>query len=294
MEFKQLECFVKVVDKKSFSKAAKSLFISQPAVTSSIQKLELGLDIKLINRNGKDISLTEAGIELYSYAIELINLRSKAINAIGIHNHIENRVLTIHTSTIPARYILPELILKFKSEYKDFSTELKISDSRAVVDDILIGKINLGFVGSEYPNNLLNYIDFYEDELVLITSNDVEFDSDLPSFDELIKYDLILREDGSGTRAILEDEFKSSNLNINKFKSISENEDSQSIKKMVSLGYGISFVSKLDIQNELKLGLLKSYSVKDLNLKRNFKIVYAKYRHFSPIETAFKNYILNL
>ncbi len=292
MEFKQLECFIKVVDKKSFSKASEALFISQPAVTSNIQKLENWLKLKLVNRNGKEISLTEAGVVLYSYANELINLREEALSELNAHSNFENGSLSINASTIPAQYIVPKMIYDFKNEYKSLNCELSMGDSKQVVNDVLLGKINIGFVGSEYPNKELKYIDFFDDEIVLITSNDVLLQGDEVSLDMIQNFDLIIREDGSGTRELLENELRRNRKGLSFFNSVSENDNSQSIKTMVSLGYGVAFASRLDIKNELKLGLLKEYRVSELNLKRSLKMVHAKYRHFSPVETSFKNFVL--
>ncbi len=292
MEFKHLECFIKVIDKKSFSKASESLYISQSAVSNNIQKLESYLKVKLINRNGREISMTEEGKILYSYAKELLKLREKALSELNAKKHLASESIAINSSTIPAQYILPKIIRAFKKDYPSINVELGINSSREVALDILSGRINIGFVGSEYKNKMLEYIDFYHDELVLISPKDWKFSSESISINELKNQDLIIREDGSGTRRILEQELLKNGKNLSYFQSISEFEDNQAIKKMVELGGGIAFVSKLDIKNELELGLLNAYRVKDLRLKRKFKMVYAKDRHFSPIEIAFKDFVL--
>ncbi len=293
MEFKQLECFVKVVDKKSFSKASESLYISQPAVTSNIKKLENYLNIKLINRNGKDISMTNEGEILYSYANELLKLREKAMTDINYNKNLYTSSICINSSTIPAQYIIPNIIKEFKQEYTSISFDVSISSSREVALDILSGRINIGFVGSEYNNKLLEYIDLYDDEVVMISSKKLEFEKNIIALDNIKQFDLILREDGSGTRNIFENALNKVGKSLSFFKSINEFQNSQSIKKMVELDCGIAFVSNLDIKNELELGLLNVYRISELNLSRNFKIVYAKDRHFSPAEIAFKDFVLN-
>ncbi len=292
MEFKHLECFIKVVDKKSFSKASEALYISQSAVSNHIQKLESYLKVKLINRNGREISMTEEGKILYSYANELLNLKEKALSELNANRHLGSESIAINSSTIPAQYIVPEIIKEFKKDYPTINMELAINSSREVALDILSGRINIGFVGSEYKNKMLEYVDFYDDELVLISPKGLKFPSEIISINELKNLDLIIREDGSGTRRILEQELLKNGKNLSLFKSISEFEDNQAIKKMVELGGGIAFVSELDIRNELELGLLSAYKVKDLALQRKFKMVYAKDRHFSPIEIAFKDFVL--
>ncbi len=293
MEFRQLECFIKVVDKKSFSKASESLYMSQPAVTNNIQKLEDYLKVKLINRSGKEISMTSEGEILYSYANELINLREKAMADISSNKNLHSFSISVNSSTIPAQYLIPNIIKDFKKKYVNINFDVSISSSREVALDILSGRINIGFVGSEYKNKLLEYIDLYDDEVVMITSKNVKFKEDIVSLDEIRQCDLIIREDGSGTRRIFEKSLNDIGKTLSFFKSINEFQNSQSIKKMVELDCGIAFVSKLDIKNELELGLLNAYRVAELDLSRKFKIVYAKNRHFSPAELAFKDFVLN-
>ncbi len=292
MDFKQLECFVKVIDKKSFSKASELLYMTQPAVTSNIQKLELFLDCKLINRNGKAISMTKEGEILYLYAIELIKLREKALHDVKFNkkNLIDN--LKITASTIPSQYILPKIVSNFKKEFKDLKIDLSVGSSRDVIEDVLAGKINIGFVGSEYKNKSLEYIDFFDDELVMIISKDIQFYNKEISLKEIGKFDIFVRKEGSGTRSILENALNNIGKTLSFFKSVNEVQSCQFIKSIVELGGGIGFVSKLDIKNEIKLGLLNSYKVKELKLNRKFKMVYAKDRHFSPAEIAFKDFII--
>ncbi len=293
MEFKQLECFIEVSQEESFSKAAENLYMSQPAVSGNIQKLENALNIKLINRNSREFELTESGKLLYVYAKELVNLKNKALLELNLYKNLEFGTLNIYSSTIPARYLLPKLIKEFKTKYKDINCSLHSTDSKKVTDDILSGKINFAFVGSKKDNKKLLYEDFYEDDLLMISSNENNFSSDKCNLNDIKNQTIIVRESGSGTREVLEKALHKKGLSLSYFNDVIVNEDSQSIKQMVKLGFGISFCSILDIEYEIALGLIKSTRIEELDLKRMFSLVSARDRHFSPVETAFKKFILS-
>lgn len=293
MDFKQLECFVYVVEKKSFSKASDALFISQPAVTSNIQKLENWLKLKLINRHSKEISMTKEGKILYYYAKELLKLREKALSELSESGDSKFEVLSMNSSTIPAQSIVPGIVSEFKKQNPRLVLDLRVSSSRDVLDDLLSGRINIGFVGSEIQNKAFKSIDLFEDELLMICSNELSFPSSELVFEDLKDFDLFLREEGSATRKIFEDALLTSGKSLSFFRSVSEVQSSQAIKSMVHLSSGIGFVSSLDVENELKLKRLKSFKLKGMDLKRKFKMVYAKDRHFSPIETAFVAFVLS-
>lgn len=290
MEFKQLECFVTVARKKSFSKAADILFLSQPAITSNIQKLEKELDTILFDRN-KNISLTKGGLEFLTYAVEMLNIRDKSKLAISQFNNNIEGVLEICASTIPAQYLLPHIIKAFKEIYPKVLFYINHKDSKEVAEDILSGVTNFGFIGGKYFYEGIEYIDFYEDKLVLITCPDKKFDTSNLTSKDLIGEEIVLREEGSGTRLLIENALKANKLNLSIFRSQTINYSLEAIKKMVTLNIGISFSSEISVKNEVASGSLNQYDVEDLNLKRNFSLVYCNNRYLSPVEEKFMEFV---
>lgn len=291
MEFKQVECFVAVARKKSFSRAADVLFMTQPAVTISVQKLEKELGITLFDRKTRKITLTEGGEIFYRYAVEMINLFAKAEYSLNeFKNNIEG-MLEICASTIPEQYLLPYIAKAFKEIYPLVRFSISHKDSREVVEEILSGRINFGFVGAKHAYETLEYIDFYADRLVLITSPEKSFAADAVSITSLVGEDVVLREEGSGTRLLLEKALKERKLAISMFRSQAINDSLEAIKKMVSLGVGISFVSAIAVKLEVASGQLKQYEIEDLDLNRHFSLVYCNNRCLSPIEEKFKDFV---
>lgn len=293
MEFNQVKIFVAVAQKKSFSKAAELLFISQPTVTSNVQKLENELGIKLIHRKSKNASLTEGGILFYRYAVELVNIYAQAQYSISKYKNDIEGELEIYASTVPEQYLLPHIVKAFKKEYPLVLFSVRHKDSREVLDEILFGRINFGFVGAKYPSDVLEYIDFYDDRLVLITSLEKKLNTDSVNIETLKGEDIILREEGSGTRLLFENALKKKKLDITMFGSQTINESLEAIKKMVALGVGIGLVSYIAVKHEVTSGKLRQYKIQDLELNRKFSLVYCKNRCLSPIEEKFKDFIAN-
>ncbi len=290
MEFKQLECFVTVARKKSFSKAADVLFLSQPAITSNIQKLEKEFGTMLFDRN-KNINLTKVGMEFFPYAVEMLNIRDKSKVTISQYNNNIEGVLEICASTIPAQYLLPHIIKAFKEIYPNVLFYIYHKDSKKVAEDILSGVSNFGFIGAKYAYEGIDYIDFYEDKLLLITSPEKTFASNTIEIKDLIGEEIVLREEGSGTRLLIENALKEKELDLSIFKSQTINYSLEAIKKMVSLNIGIGFSSVISVIDEVATGHLNQYEVEDLNLNRNFSLVYCNNRYLSPVEEKFKEFV---
>ncbi len=291
MDFKQLECFVTVAREKSFSKAAEILYLSQPSVTSKVQKLESKLDITLFNRKNKNISLTEGGEMFYRYATELLNLCAKAENSICEYKKNIEGVLTICASSIPEQHLLPYIVKAFKEKYPQVVFSIRHKDSKEVVEEILAGTINFGFVGAKYVSEALEYIDFFDDRLLLVTAKEKKLNGKPITIDMLFGEDIVLREEGSGTRLLIENALKEKKLDFNIFKSQTINESMEAVKKMVALGVGISFISEIAVKDELATGQLVSYDIEDLKLDRHFSLAYSKNRCLSPIEEKFKEFV---
>ncbi|MDI9496678.1 MAG: selenium metabolism-associated LysR family transcriptional regulator [Bacillota bacterium] len=296
MEFNQLESFIKVVKFKSFSLAAKELYTTQPTVSNNIKNLEKELNTTLLDRNSKTISLTDSGKLFYKYAVELVNIRDKAKFAIADHDCKVEGVIEICASSIPEEYILPYVIKDFSKKYPKVLFSVTHKDSRKVIDSILEGKLNYGIVGAKYYSEVLEYIDFYEDEIVLCLPEGERnpwSDKDLLDIKTLFSEKFIFRKPGSGTRRLIEERLSEKGIDLDDLNIISYIDSNEMIKKMVELGLGISFMSKIAVKNECDLKLIKTLRIKDLDLRRNFYFVYNKNRTLPPLVEAFKDFLIS-
>lgn len=296
LDIRQLETFIQVARLKSFSKAAEKLFITQPTVTNHIQNLEQELGTILINRSGKNISLTDAGSLFYKHAINIINSCEMAKFDLSSYKGSIRGHLYIYSSTVPRKYILPKILTEFAKKYPNVKYTLNNKDSKDIINSILEGDTDFGIVGAQHPSNKLKYIELVVDELLVITPNIEKFSKpnySSISIDILLKEKIILREEGSGTRYALLNELKNKGIDIDELNIVGYVEDAETIKELVSLGFGISFVSKRGIPQDLELGKYKAYYVEGLELKRKFYFVYHNKRQLSPLNEAFKSFVLD-
>ena len=296
MEFNQLESFISVVKNNSFSYAAKELYTTQPTVSNNIKNLEKELNTTLLDRTSKTISLTDSGKLFYKYAVELINIRDKAKFTISEHSGMVEGEIVICASSIPEEYVLPYIIKGFSKVYPKVSFSVTHKNSKDVIDDIIEGKLNFGIVGAQYNSELLEYIDFYEDELILCVPNIDKYSCsnyEYLDINNLYSEKFIFRKSGSGTRKLIEQKLLEKGIELDDLNIVSYVDSNEMIKKMIELNLGVSFISQIAVKNEVDLGLVKSLNIKDLDLKRNFYFVHSKKRTLSPLVEAFKNYIIN-
>lgn len=295
MDFRQLETFVEVVKLKSFSKAAEKLFITQPTVTNHIQNLENELGTLLINRFGKKITLTDAGNLLYKYAINILNACEMAKFDLASYQGKIQGHLHVFSSSVPRKYLLPSIIKDFIDTYPDVTFSLSDKDSKEVINGILDGETDFGILGAKYSSNNIKYLDLMDDRLVLITPNSCKYPNEnftYVSKDVLFNEKILFREEGSGTRDLIETVFEKAKLPISKLKIAAYIEDTETIKELVSLGVGVSFLSENSVKNDLILKKYKVFYIDGLDFRRNFYFAFHKNRQLSPLSEAFKNYIL--
>lgn len=296
LDFRQLETFIEVANSKSFSRAAEKLYITQPTVTNHIQNLEKELGTLLINRSGKNISLTDAGNLLYKYAINIVNYCEMAKFDLAAHKGRIQGHLNIYSSSVPRKYILPIIIRDFIKIYPDVSFSLLDKDSKDVINSVLNADTDFGIVGAKYPHDSLSYIELMKDQLVLIAPNNKLYTKENYStlkLEEILDKRFIFREEGSGTRALLENKIKEKNIDISELSILAYIEDTETIKELVSLGLGISFISKKAIKDDIESKKYKAYYVEELELNRKFYFVYHNRRQLSPLNDTFKNFVLD-
>ena len=292
MDLWQLQIFCKVVEMKGFSRAGNVIHLSQPTISSHIKDLENHFDCQLIDRLGKKAVPTKAGALLYRYARKLIALRDETEAAMAeFHGKIKGR-LVIGGSTIPGGYILPKCIGAFTMVYPEVTISLIIGDTERIIQDVLSGSSELGIVGAKTSNKSIHQEKLIEDEMRLIVTSDhkwAEKKHISPNF--MFSEPFIIRERGSGTLksiklSLKEKGYTSDNLNI-----VAEMGSTEAVIQGIKNNVGVSILSTIAVAEELKSGTLKSLSIKNLNLKRNFYLITHKQRSPSPLCKTFRNFL---
>lgn len=292
MNLKQLESFALIIESRSFSQAAKKLFLTQPTISSHISLLEKELNTQLLVRTTKDVHPTEDGKRLYTYAKQILNLQNTILQEFNVKSEDSN-LLTLGASTIPEQYILPEVLPRYIRKNK---TELKIlqGDSSEVINQIINKEVEVGLVGTEIENSSLIFEPFYKDKLVIITPvNDkyIKMKKDGFHVKDLLKEPIIMREEGSGTRKEIREFLKAHNFDINNLNVIATLNSIEAIKKSVQNNMGISIVSNLAVEDFAKDNKVLLFEFEEMDMYRNLYIVRNKEMYMSKCALKFIKFI---
>lgn len=293
MDFKQLDAFTRVIELKSFTRAAESLYLSQASVSLYIHSLEKDLNTQLIVRSTKELVPTKSGTKLYEYAKNILALRDIALFEIQAQKTSLSGEFEIMASTVPAQYILPEILTSFNKVYPEISFVVHQSDTSGVTKGVISQECEFGIVGGKLEAATCNYDHIVSDTLVLIAPPDAEIDGitlkKLPEF--LYTQNFIMRESGSGTRAGYENFMKNEGIDPAKVKTIASFSNTQSILHSVAKGLGVSIVSKMAAEDYVKNGMVQVVNM-DINMPiRHFYFVYKKNVILSPISKLFIRFV---
>lgn len=276
MELRQLQSLMAVVEYKSFSKAAEKLFISQPTISTHIRMLEEELNSRLIIRTTKSIEVTMHGRELYECAHQIFSLKDNLVQRWAEEN---KKIIRVGASTIPADYILPEILPVFRKHEPDIKFYIHQNDSQNIISGLLNGNFSLGMVGMKQQEKMISFVPFYQDEMVMITPKKERFlniNKDNFSLKDIIFNEpIILREQGSGSKKSIETYFEKMNINEEDLQIIARLNDQESIKKLVASGLGISFISEKAVEDSAKEKLLV-FKLPNYSTKRNLYFAYRK------------------
>ncbi|MFW5630428.1 MAG: selenium metabolism-associated LysR family transcriptional regulator [Acetivibrio ethanolgignens] len=277
MNLKQLEAFVHIADSGSFSIAARELFLTQPTISAHISSLERELNTRFFVRNTKEVRLSESGIILYDYAKQMIRLQKEIEKTFLEREEKEQQCIRIAASTIPAQYILPGILAVFSKKYPSRQFMVMEVDSAKVVEAVINSTADIGFTGTVIDKHLCKYIPFYQDELVIIAPNNSKFRRLLEKEKNagwMKEEAVILREKGSGTRREAEKQLRRIGIQPSQLNVIASMESPEAIKRAVENGLGISIISKLAVQEEVKKGTLLALPISDTDMCRNINLVY--------------------
>ena len=294
MEFRQLEAFVNAVKYKSFSKAADATFLTQPTISTHVSNLEAELGVRLLNRKGREISLTPQGQEFYGYAVELLNTRERALNQ--IHNSVKELegILEIQTSTIPGHYYLPMLLDEFHKRHPGIRFYVEQTDSRTVNDNLLVQRGEIGFTGYK-GNTGLTYEPLFYDEMVLITPDHEKYrpykNGEELSVNFFIHEPFVMREDGSGTKQEMEKALVDGKAVFKNVSVIARMTNMAAVKQVVSRGLGVSIVSEQVVKETAESEKIRYFKIKGLEKKRCFYMAYNKSAILSPVAEAFLQFV---
>jgi DNA-binding transcriptional LysR family regulator len=262
-----LDSFMAVAEAGSILKASKGLHLSQPAVSAQIQKLETAIGVSLFRRSVSGVELTEAGHKLFEHAqgvyTSLSMARSEVLGARAQSGH-----LSLFASTTLADHVVPRILVPFRSRYPGISVQLKVGNTEEVIQAVRQGQVPLGLVEGVSRAPSVRLETFMEDELVLTVSSKAK--PRLDTLDDFGQQTLLWREQGSGTRDVVEKALMKLGLGRARLRSDLELGSTEAIKTAVAGGLGMAFLSRWSIQDELLLGTLKVVPFPGAQFKRTF------------------------
>ena len=291
MDFKQIEAFINVVRYKSFSKAADATFFTQPTISTHISNLEKELGIKLLDRKGRTVEMTPQGSIFYKYAVEMVNARSQAIDALGNNLDLVEGILELQTSSIPGLVFLPEKLSGFRKMYNKTRFYVALSDTDTVVDNIINRRGEIGFIGVNPSNPSIESHRIFTDKVVLLAPKSYGLKGSI-TLREAVRYPFIWRETGSATRKSFEDAALKLGFDKSSFDIAATFNDFDAILRSIEEGLGVSIISSktAEIMANDKLQIVE---ISDFDKEREFYMITLKNSSLSPVGQAFKEYVIN-
>jgi DNA-binding transcriptional LysR family regulator len=293
LDLYKLEIFFWVAELRSFSQAAELLSLRQPTISAHVQELEKSLGGKVLYRVRGRVSLTPLGRLLLERAKSLLEFKRETVAAVEQFQGTLSGELWVGGSNIPGQYLLPPKLGAFVRKYPGVKPILRIGDSAGIVEDVLDGKVELGFVGFKSGDGRLAFEKLWDDEMVLAVPQDHPWNrrrSVRPS--DLRAEKFISREGGSGTlgsfRQLLTRHGQSPDELLNIAMELGSTE---AVKEALMAGFGISILSRVSIRRELAEGSIVEVPIRGLTLKRDFYQVFHKRRPLHPIAQAFRHFL---
>ena len=288
MDTRQLTAFCAVVELRSFSQAAERLGVTQPAVSMQIRTLEEKLGHRLLDRSGRRVEPTEAGLRLYRGAQRLIAFEEQLLDEVaGVEEGELRGRLEIGASTGPGDRVVPLLLCEFQRRCPEVGVSLAIFDTQTVIERVTERELELGIVGAARKHRGVVFEPFFRDEVVLACPPDHRFAGRTISLDELRAEPLIVMQEGAGVRQVLEDELRRQGVRMRDLDVRLELGLQESVRAAVLGGYGVAFISGSALEVELATKQLASARVEGLDPVREISVVRASGRSLSRVADAF-------
>lgn len=276
----QLEALVNLVEEHSFSRAARRMFLTQPSLTKHIRNLEDALGARVVNRASRAFTLTPEGRVVYDYARRILKLREEAMDRVMRVRKSEEGDIRVAASTIPATYILPYALGEFRRRFPGIRAAVRAADSAEVIETVLEGGAEIGFVGKEPASAKLVSEALWRDRMVLaVPAAHPWAGRKSVRVREIEKEPFVIRERGSASREVFERCLADrGRTDLSRFHVVAEMGSSEAVKEAVIAGVGLSVISWYAVRREIASGVLAALSIEGCSIERHFHVIHR--RHF--------------
>ena len=288
MDTRQLAAFCTVVERKSFSQAAERLGVTQPAVSLQVRALEKRLGRQLLDRSGRRVEPTEAGLRLYRSAQRLLALEEQLLAEVAEadEGEVAGR-LEIGASTGPGGSVVPLLLCEFQRRNPRVAVALSVFDTQSVVELVAERRLELGVVGAAPRHRSVVFEPLFRDEVILACPPAHRFARRTVSLDELRSEPLILMQEGAGVRQVIEDELRKVGVRLRDLDVRLELGLQESVRSAVQARYGVTFISRSAVAADLAAGTLEAARVEGLEPAREISLVRGSGRAATRAADAF-------
>jgi DNA-binding transcriptional LysR family regulator len=288
MDTRQLAAFCAVVERKSFSQAAERLGVTQPAVSLQIRSLEQRLGRQLLDRSGRRVEPTEAGLRLYASAQRLLQAEEQLFEELeSDDDDVVTGALELGASTGPGGSVVPVILCEFQERHPDVRVRLSVSDTQTVVAQVADRELELGIVGAGRRHRGVTFEPFFRDEVVLAVPATHPFAGKTVTLEQLRAEPLIVMQEGAGVRQVIEDELRKTGTRLRDLDVRLELGLQESVRSAVLAGHGVTFISRLAVESDLATGLIATARVRGLDPVREIFLVRATGRSETRAARAF-------
>ena len=271
----RLKTFLVLCKLENYTKTAELLHITQPAVSQHIKYLEEFYDCKLFEYKNKNLYLTNAGKELYSFAMSM-HSSSERIKLLINNKSDEKKPITFGATLTIGEYIMPPILKKLILAYPNLHITMNVQNTKTLLDKLNEGEIDFALIEGNFNKSEYNHRLFSQENFIGVCSSNSVYSDKCVYFEELFTERIILREFGSGTRDIFEHIMQERNLSIGCFKNFIELGNMNVIKDLVEKNLGITFVYEEAVKKELSSGILSKINIYNFSETREFNFVYHK------------------
>jgi DNA-binding transcriptional LysR family regulator len=298
MNIEQFEIFKTIAEVKSFTKAAKKLSFTQPAISTQIKVLEQNFDLALFERHNNGVQLTEAGQTFYEYCDRILALYEEMEQDLAKIKGHHKEVIKIAACDTAGNYILPSIIINFKELHPQACLRLEVADTQDIIEKLKQRHLDIGIIEGKLPKDdkSLSSVNIYDDKLVLVVPRNNKWlrDKKSISLDKLINEPFIAREEGSCIRNVINAKLAKLGRSFDEFNVVAEFNNYEAIKHAVINNSGVSLMPESVARRELDERLLRKVYVDELKISWNIKAVWRQNDLQTGHKKQFLDYITNL
>lgn len=283
----QLEIFLRVAENGSVTKAAEILNLTQPAVSIQLKNFQAQFDIPLTEISGRKIYITDFGREIANAAATILN-QVHAINykTAAFKNQLTGRLKISVVST--GKYVMPYFLNDFLKLHPHVELILDVTNKRTVIENLKQNEVDFSLVSILPQNMEVEKLDLLLNKLYLVYDHTIENLTDKTEEELFENLTLLLREEGSGTRQVMEEYIFRNQIKISKKIQLTSNE---AVKQAIIAGMGSSILPLIGLKNELLNNDLQIIPIKNLPIKTMWSLIWLKNKKHSPVAMAYLDFL---